>query len=108
MQVDEYWLIVLMAVVTYGPRYLPFALAGRIRLSPNLERALEFVPIAVLTAIIAQASMVRGGQLDIGPGNLHALAALAAFVAALLWRKLFVTIAVGLLCFFALRGLSLL
>jgi len=104
---NEYWLIALMALVTYIPRYLPFALAGRIRVPSELERALDFVPIAVLTAIIAQAAMVRGGEVDFGLDNLHALAALAAFVAALLWRKLFVTIAVGLLCFVALRGLTL-
>ncbi len=100
---NEYLLIALMALVTYLPRYLPLALAGRMRLPAALEQALDFVPIAVLTAIIAQAALIRGGEPDLSPGNLHALAALAAFVAALLWRRLFVTIAVGLLCFVVLR-----
>ena len=100
---NDYLLIALMALVTYIPRYLPFALAGRLRLPGTLEQALDFVPIAVLTAIIAQSSLVRGGELDVSLANLHALAAIAAFGAALLWRKLFVTIAVGLLCFTVLR-----
>ncbi len=99
----EWILIAGMALVTYLPRYLPFALAGRVKLPPTLERALDFVPIAVLTAIVAQASLVRGGAIDVSPGNYHAAAALAAFAVAVLTKKLFLTIATGLLCFAALR-----
>ena len=79
---DEWLLIYLMAAVTYLPRYLPMALAGRLRLAPALERALDYVPIAVLTAIIAQTAIIRGGEPDISLGNYHAVAALAAFVPA--------------------------
>jgi branched-subunit amino acid transport protein len=101
--VHEWLLITCMALVTYLPRYLPFALAGKVKLPATLERALDFVPIAVLTAIVAQSSLVRGGTIDFSLGNFHALAALAAFVAAVLTRKLFLTIATGLVCFGLLR-----
>ena len=98
------WLLIgLMAVVTFVPRYLPFALAGRIRIPARLEQALDFVPIAVLTAIIAQASLYRGGALDLSLENYHALAALVAFVVALLTRHLFATIAAGLVAFALLK-----
>ena len=103
---NEWLLIALMAVVTYLPRYLPFALAGKMRLPPMLEQALGFVPIAVLTAIIAQAALVRGGEVDISLGILHALAAIVAFMAALRWKKLFLTITAGLLCFVILRVIA--
>ncbi len=82
------------------------AVAGRLRLAPALERALDYVPIAVLTAIIAQTAFIRGGEPDISLGNYHAVAALAAFIAALVWRSLFVSIAVGLACFALLRLLA--
>jgi branched-subunit amino acid transport protein len=104
--VSEWLLIFFMAVVTYLPRYMPFALVGRVRLPLAVERGLDFVPIAVLTAIIAQAAIVRGGELDFSLANYHALAALAAFVTALVWRRLSVTVAVGLACFAALRLLG--
>lgn len=98
------WLLIaLMALVTYLPRYLPMALADRVRLPAPVAQALDFVPIAVLTAIIAQGALVREGAVDFSLANLHALAALAAFGAALLWRRLFVTIVVGLGCFALLR-----
>jgi len=98
------WLLIAgMALVTYLPRYLPMALAGKLHLPPRLERALDFVPIAVLTAIIAQASFIRGGEYDFSLQNFHALAAICAFAVALLTRKLFLTIAAGLACFVLLR-----
>lgn len=99
-------LIVLMMLVTYLPRYLPMGLAGKLHLPELLERGLDFVPIAVLTAIIAQTSLIRDGTLDISLGNYHAIAALVAFLAALLTRHLFMTIAAGLTCFALLRLLA--
>jgi branched chain amino acid efflux pump len=102
---NEWLLIALMALVTYLPRYLPMGLAGRVQLPALLTRGLDFVPIAVLTAIIAQASLVRDGQIDFSLHNYHALAALAAFVAAVATRQLFITIGAGLVCFVLLRVL---
>ena len=100
---NEWLLIALMALVTYVPRYLPFGLAGRVSVPALLERALNFVPVAVLSAIVAQAAMIRGGEFDLSWNNYHALSAMAAFVAAVLTRHLFATIASGLLCFVILR-----
>ena len=100
---NDWLLIALMALVTFVPRYLPFALAGRVKLPATLERGLDFVPVAVLTAIIAQSTLIRGGELDLTSGNLHAIAALAAFVTALATRHLFLTISVGLLVFGLLK-----
>lgn len=101
---NEWTLIALMALVTYLPRALPLALAGRLRLPPALERGLDFVPIAVLTAIIAQTALVRDGALDLSLDNHHAIAAMVAFAVAVLTRHLFLTIVVGLACF-ALLGM---
>ena len=101
---NEWTLIALMALVTYLPRALPLALAGKLRLPKALERGLDFVPIAVLTAIIAQTALVRDGALDLSLHNHHAVAALVAFAVAVLTRHLFLTIVVGLACF-ALLGM---
>jgi branched-subunit amino acid transport protein len=101
---NEWLLIALMALVTYLPRALPLAFAGRVRLPAALERGLEFVPIAVLTAIIAQTALVRDGTLDLSLQNHHAIAASVAFAVALLTRHLFLTIVAGLACF-ALLGM---
>ena len=100
---NEWLLIGMMALVTYLPRYIPFALAGKVAMPSTLERALDFVPVAVLTSIIAQTALVSDGSVNFSLTNFHALAALAAFVTALLTRHLFAIIVVGLLCFAGLR-----
>jgi branched-subunit amino acid transport protein len=100
---NEWLLIGLMALVTFVPRYLPFALAGRVRVAGWLERALGFVPIAVLTAIVAQASMIRDGAMALTLDNYHALAALVAFAVSLATRHLFLTILSGLAAFVLLN-----
>jgi branched-subunit amino acid transport protein len=103
---NEWLLIMLMAAVTFIPRYLPFAMAGKLRISAGLEQALAFVPIAVLTAIITQTALIRNGSIDVSFHNYHALATLAAFVAAVWTRHLFLTIATGLIVFALLRLLA--
>ena len=100
---NEWLLIGLMALVTYLPRYLPLAMAGRVRIPPLLEHALDFVPIAVLTAIVAQSAMIREGSLAISFSNHHALAALAALLVSLSTRHLFLTIGSGLAAFVLLK-----
>jgi branched-subunit amino acid transport protein len=100
---NEWLLIMLMALVTFVPRYLPFALAGKLKLPAAMEQALSFVPIAVLSAIVAQTSLIHEGSIDLSWQNYHAVAALAAFVAALVTRHLFATIGTGLVVFATLR-----
>jgi len=100
---NEALLIAGMALLTFGPRYLPLALAGRVRIAPLLEQALRFVPIAVLSAIIAQTTLIRDGQIDAGPGNPYLLAAFAAGITAYFTRHLFATVALGLVVFGAAR-----
>lgn len=96
---DYWWLIVAMTVLTFLPRYIPLALAGKIHIPPLLVQALEFVPIAVLTAIIVQATMVREGEVLVSTENHYLIASVLAFVTALVSRHLMLTIVVGLVTF---------
>ncbi len=96
---SEWMLIVGMAVLTFIPRYLPMALAGKAVLPPLLERAFAYVPIAVLTAIIAQTVLIRDGALSLSLANPHLLAALAACAVAIWKKHLFLTIALGLVVY---------
>lgn len=100
---NEWLLIAGMMVLTFGSRYLPFALAGRLSVPPLMRSALSYVPIAVLTAIIAQASLIRDGTLTLNLDNHHLIATVMAFAVAVLTRHMFVTVVVGLLAFAAAR-----
>ncbi len=96
---NEWLLIIGMMAVTFTPRYLPIALAGRFRIHPLLRRALEFVPIAVLTAIISQASLIHNGELDLAFDNAYLYGLLAAIITAWISKNTFTTIIVGLVAY---------
>lgn len=93
---NEWFLIIGMMVVTFSPRYLPIALAGRFRIHPLLKRALEFVPIAVLTAIISQTSLIHDGEFNLAFDNAHLYGLVAAIATAWITKHTFKTILVGL------------
>ena len=96
---NEWFLIIGMMAVTFLPRYLPIALAGRFPIHPLLRRALEFVPIAVLTAIISQTSLIHNGELDLAFDNAHLYGLVAAIITAWVTKNTFKTIIVGLIVY---------
>jgi branched-subunit amino acid transport protein len=70
-------------------------------------QALQYVPPAVLTAIVVPTTVVVDDNLWIGLDNPRVVGAIAA-VAVGLWRKnLLLTIAVGMGAFFLWQGLGL-
>ena len=71
-------LIVSLAAGIFGLRLAGLALAGA-TLPPTVERALGFVPVATLTALVVSS---LAGRLDEGPSRL-----VAAAVAALAARR---------------------
>jgi len=96
---NEWVLILGMMLVTFIPRFLPMAMADRFRIPAILRKALEFVPIAVLTAIIAQASLIHNGEFDLSFANAYLYGLVAAFVTALITKHMFKTIVVGLVVY---------
>ena len=99
MMMNDWVLIFGMAALTFFPRYIPFALAGKVKIPPLVSQALAFVPIAVLSVIIVQTSFVRDGVLALNFENHHMLAAIVAFIVALISRHQFLTIICGLVSF---------
>jgi branched-subunit amino acid transport protein len=104
MTPHEIALIAGMALITFAIRYTLFAVGHRVRFTPWVAQGLNYVPVAVLTAIIAPAMLKPdGGQLDLGMDNAYLVGGIVAIVLAARWRNLLVTIIGALLCFFAWR-----
>lgn len=100
---SEVLFIAAMALVTFIPRLLPFALASRLRLPKSMEQALSYVPIAILSVIVAQSIFYRAGTLTLQTDNPFLWASIAAFITALIQKRLFVTIFIGLLSYSILK-----
>ena len=84
-----------MAAVTYLPRVVPLAVLSRFALPPPVLRWLSFVPVAVLSALLAQEVLVAGGKPALPPAHLEPVALLPPIVVALRTRSLMGTVIAG-------------
>ncbi len=99
------WLIIVgMGLVTFGTRLTPIVLLGRIEIPVIVQRALRFVPPAVLTAIIVPELLYRNNQIDVSVTNLRLLAGLIAIVVAWRTKNALMTIGVGMIALWVLQS----
>jgi branched-subunit amino acid transport protein len=93
-----------MGLVTYAIRLSLIVLLGRVRVPPVIQRALRFVPPAVLSAIVFPELLLPGGTLNLSMGNPRLLAGMLAALVVWRTRNVFLAIAVGMLVFWALQA----
>lgn len=103
MKRNELILIIGMMLVTFIPRYIPMLIVGQIDLPERLFRALRYVPVAVLTAILVPEALVRNGQVSLSLDNAYLYASIASIVIAWRFKNLLLTIGGGLIVFFLWR-----
>jgi branched-subunit amino acid transport protein len=100
------WLTVLaMGLVTYLIRLSVIGAIGRIDIPPLVQRALRFVPPAVLSAIVFPELLRPSGALDVSAGNLRLIAGLVAIVVAWRTRNVLLTIAAGMATLWLLQAM---
>lgn len=83
------WLLALlgMAVLTYAIRLSFLVFGHHVRFPAWLERALRYVPAAVLTALIVPMALAPQGSMDVSLYNAYLPGAVAAVVVALWTRQ---------------------
>ena len=97
---NEFLLIVGMALVTFGIRYSMFAVAGRFTFPDELINALRYVPPAVLTAIVVPAVLMPNGSgINLSYTNAYLIGALVACLVGWASKNLLLTIVVGMAFF---------
>ena len=106
MSTSTVWLVILaMGLVTYALRLSFIALSGRLTMPPFIQRALRFVPAAVLSAIVVPALVFREGDLDLSFSNEKLLAGLLAGVVAWYTKSIIWTIIAGMVTLWTLQAL---
>ena len=99
---DTLWMVAGMALVTFSIRYALLPLSGRINMTNAMQRALSYVPPAVLTAIIVPMALMPDGETyRLSLDNAYLAGTVATVVIGKLSKNLLVTI-VGGMVFFAL------
>ena len=98
------WLVmIILGLLTFATRLSFIALLERIKLPVILQRALRFVPIAVLSAIIAPELGYYNDALALSPTNPRLLAGIVASMVAYRTKNVIWTILAGMAVFWLLR-----
>ena len=94
---NSFWITMLIVgLLTFGIRLSFIVILDRWQPPKLVERALRFVPVAVLSAIIAPELVLVGGTLDISLGNLRLLAGIVATLVAWYTKNIVWTILAGM------------
>jgi len=98
------WLTIIAAgVLTYTTRLSAISLSGRFEIPNKVERALRFVPVAVLTAIFLPALVYIQDELWLSFRNPRLLAGLLAILVAWRTKNVMYTIVIGMLTLWVLQ-----
>lgn len=99
------WTVILAGGgLTYALRASFVVPAERIDSLPaGIERIIEFVPAAVLAALVVPSLLVQDGHLALSASNTRLVSRWGALLAAWVTENMFATIAVGMVAFWTLR-----
>ena len=99
------WILIGAAVVTLIPRTLPLVLISRLKLPNYVMKFLKHVPLAIMTALVAQTVLTEDGEW-ISPSNPEWLAFFPTLAVAMLTRSLLLTVVTGIVSAALLSGLA--
>ncbi|NQX69103.1 AzlD domain-containing protein [Paenibacillus alba] len=97
------WIIIGTSIVTLIPRVIPLLVLSRIQIPEWAMRWLNYVPIAVMAALVGEELMMQDGKLVSFHNNLELIASIPTFVTAMLTRSLLGTVVVGIISLMLLR-----
>jgi branched-subunit amino acid transport protein len=91
------WLVMLIGgLITFGMRFSLIYLFGKFEIPEAMQRALHYVPPAVLSAIIVPELLIRDGSVNFSFENIRLLAGIIAIITAWVSRNTLLTILVGM------------
>ena len=96
--------MLIVGLLTLGIRLSFMLFLGKLRVSPLVQQALRFVPVAVLSALIAPALFFPTGSLDLSVGNSKLIAGIVAIFVAWRTKNVLLTIAIGMACLLILQA----
>jgi branched-subunit amino acid transport protein len=100
------WLVMLaIGAITFLTRLSFILLFSRMEVTPMMQRALRFVPPAVLSAILFPELVWRDAGLDLSLGNERFVAGLLAALVAWRTRNVLLTLGVGLVALWILQAI---
>ena len=99
MAVNIWFIMLSLGLLTFLTRLSFIALHNRWTPPELFRRALHYVPVAVLTAIIVPELVMHTGSLDLSPLNPRLIAGLVAIFVAWRTKNTVLTILIGMAAF---------
>ncbi len=96
MEVNIWLVVIISGFITFLIRFSLIGLWGKLKIPDLINRALIYIPPAVLAAIILPELMIREGQLDLSISNPRLVAGLVAIIVAWITKNVVVTILAGM------------
>lgn len=88
--------IALMALVSFIPRILPVWILANRKFPKAMVIWLKYVPVAVLSALLAPELLLRSGHVNMSQNNLFFWISIPTIIVATLTKNLFITIIFGM------------
>lgn len=101
---NEVLLIAGMTAVTFLPRYGVLALLGRLEMPKPVFRALRYVPVTVLSAIIFPDLLLKDNNLNLNLNNSFLAAGIVAALVSWRTKNMLLTIVVGMVTLWVWRA----
>ena len=96
MEANEYIILIAgMVFVTYLPRFLPLILLSQKNLPSGIVRWLGYIPVAVLSALLAPGILLKDGELFLSTKNISLLAFFPTIFIAVKTKNIFLTVLGG-------------
>jgi branched-subunit amino acid transport protein len=98
------WLVMLLGgLITFAMRFSLIYLFGKFEVPETMQKALHYVPPAVLSAIIFPELFLHDGSFNVSLENTRLLAGVIAILVAWFSRNTLITIIVGMAALFLLQ-----
>ncbi len=104
---NEFYLILGMAIVTFIIRYPVLAFLSKLNIPEKYTTGLNYVPPAVLTAIIIPKLILSEGKIDFSNNNAPLISGIIAILISWKSKNLLLTIVLGMIAYLGLRWLNI-
>jgi branched-subunit amino acid transport protein len=104
MQVHVSYILLFlgMMVVTFLPRVLPLTILSKMTMPKFVIDVLNYLPVAILGALLMPTVLLKGGSIDISLNNLYLIAAIITTIVSIITKKLFVIVIAGIFAMYLL------
>lgn len=92
-------------IVTVLPRVLPITVLSKVKLNKKVEEFLNYIPISILSALIAVELLTANNKISIEGNSLELIAAIPTVLIAIKKNNLLLTVIVGIVSIAMLRFL---